>query len=56
MKRIKLLGKAKDLDDGFYEILTSGDSSYCLADEEYIVTNEVVKLLQGKGIKFIILK
>ena len=56
MKRIKLLGKAEDLDEGFYEILTSGRSSYCLADEEYIVDDLVVELLKVKGVKFALLK
>ncbi len=56
MKRIKLLGTAEELDDGFYKILTSGQSSYCLADEEYIVDDLVVELLKAKGIKFALLK
>ncbi len=50
------MGTAKELDDGFYKILTSGQSSYCLAGEEYIVDDLVVELLKVKGVKFALLE
>jgi len=52
MIKIQLLGNEEDLDNGFYVIITSGESSVCLKNEMYIVNKNIVKILEKNNIKF----
>ena len=52
MEKIQLLGTEEDLDNGFYIIMTSGESSLCLRNETYIVNENVINRLKKEKIKF----
>ena len=52
IRKIKLIGTEEDLDNGFYVIMTSGESSFCLRNEEYIVNEKLIELLRKMDIEF----
>ena len=54
--KIKLFGTEKDMDDGFFAIMISDYGAFCLPDEEYIVEEDLTYVLNGKDIKYKIVR
>lgn len=52
MYKIQIIGNKMNKDDGFYSIMTSGESSVCLENETFIVNDRVVMKLKQDKIKF----
>ena len=53
LKRIRLISGEELLDNGFYLIMTSGESSVCLRNEEYLVTEKVIEVLDRNEVPFL---
>lgn len=49
---IKINGNEENKDEGFYALMTSGASVFCLENEEYVVPEEAIKKLKEKDIDF----
>lgn len=49
---IKINGNEDNKDLGFYALMTSGTSVFCLNDEEYVVNEEAIKKLEKEKIDF----
>ncbi len=49
---IKINGNEENKDEGFYALMTSGASVFCLENEEYVVPKEIVKKLEEEKIDF----
>ncbi len=56
MYKIQITGNNKNKDEGFYSIMTSGESANCLEDEIFFVNDRVVMKLKQDKIKFKIIK
>ena len=52
MYKIQIIGNAKNKDEGFYSIMTSGESAGCLENEMFFVNDRVVMKLKQDKIKF----
>lgn len=49
---IKINGDEENKDKGFFTLLTSGASIFCLEDEEYIIPEEAIEKLNEKEIGY----
>ena len=56
MYKIQVIGSEENKDNGFYSIMTSGQSAGCIDREMYFVNEIVVKKLEQDKIKFKILR
>ncbi len=56
MYKIKIIGTEENKDDGFYAIITSGESSGCLEDEMYAVNDRTIEKLRQEKVKFEIIR
>ena len=52
LSHIKINGNDENKDDGFYALMTSGASIFCLEDEEYVVPREAIEKLEEENIDF----
>ena len=56
MFKIRITGSENNKAEGFYSLMTTNTSIYCLENEEYICNEVAIKKLREDKIIFIILK